>query len=315
MRERLFLTGVLLVMGAGWGICIPLAKVATSGGYQPYGLVFWETVIVSLFLGALCAIRRRLPRVDAASLRVYLVVAFFGAIGPGGAYYAAAGHLPAGVLAILMSCSPLFSFPLALLLGNDRFRAVRLGGLSLGLFAIVLLIGPDASLPDPAMALFIPVALIAPLCYATENNVLARWGTAGMDPIQVVAGASVLATLVMAPLALITGQWIAPLPPYGLPDFALVASALIHAVVYAAYVWLVGRAGSVFTSQAAYLITGFGVAWSILLLGEVYSGYVWATLALMLAGVFLVQPQRRIALAPVVALADDAPGGNPRGQG
>ena len=47
--------------------------------------------------------------------------------------------------------------------------------------------------------------------------------------------------------------------------------------------WSAG-AGSVFASQIAYLVTGFGVVWSMLLLGERYSAPVWAAFALMLRG-------------------------------
>jgi hypothetical protein len=40
------------------------------------------------------------------------------------------------------------------------------------------------------------------------------------------------------------------------------------------------------------VVTGFGVVWSMALLGERYSGLVWAALGLMLVGLALVQPRR-----------------------
>jgi drug/metabolite transporter (DMT)-like permease len=72
---------------------------------------------------------------------------------------------------------------------------------------------------------------------------------------------------------------------------------MIHVAVYTTYVWLVGRAGPVFTVQVSYLVTAFGVFWAILILGEGYSGWVWSAMVLMLAGMFLVQPRPREALA------------------
>lgn len=305
MRERLRLTAILVAMGAGWGLCVPLGKLAVSTGHQPFGLIFWDLVIVAVFLGAVSALRgRRLP-LSRSALFVYAVVAALGTAIPGWAYYASAVHLPAGVLSILMSTVPMFAFPVALLLGNDTFRPVRLLGLMCGLGGIILLVGPEASLPERAMAAFIPVALIAPFCYAAENNFVARWGTAGLDAFQVVAGAAVLGSIVMLPVAVLTGQWVDPRPPYGVAEGALVLSALTHAMVYSVYVWLVGRAGAVFTAQTSYLVTGFGVIWSMALLSESYSGFIWAALALMLAGLFLVQPRPSIRLVPAVA-ADEA---------
>lgn len=65
--------------------------------------------------------------------------------------------------------------------------------------------------------------------------------------------------------------------------------------------------GAVFASQTAYLITGFGVIWSILILGERYSGWVWIALALMLVGLTLVRPvaaRRQTGLAQARAPRD-----------
>ena len=62
-----------------------------------------------------------------------------------------------------------------------------------------------------------------------------------------------------------------------------------------------GRAGAVFAAQGAYIVTGFGVLWSMLLLGEVYSIWIWAAMALIFAGLFLVQPRPRLPAVLVSA--------------
>jgi drug/metabolite transporter (DMT)-like permease len=298
MADRLRLTALLVAMGAGWGLSVPLGKLAVSTGHQPFGLIFWEQVIVAAVLGAVCLMRGQRLVLGRATFGRYLMVAALGTVIPGWAYYFSAQHLPGGVLAILLSTVPMLAFPVALALGNEVFRLVRLGGLGCGMAGIVLLIGPEASLPDPAMAAFIPVALIAPFCYACEGNALARWGTAGLDPIQLITGASLVGMVVMLPVAVLSGQWIDPLAGWGVAEGALVLSALAHAVVYSGYVWMVGRAGSVFAAQVSYLVTGFGVLWSIALLAEVYSGYVWAALGLMVLGLALVQPRPRLPSDP-----------------
>ena len=55
----------------------------------------------------------------------------------------------------------------------------------------------------------------------------------------------------------------------------------------------------------SYLVTGFGVIWAIVLLGERYSGWVWGAMALMFAGLFLVQPRRAREVAPVARVGED----------
>ncbi|MCG6882555.1 MAG: DMT family transporter [Silicimonas sp.] len=295
--ETMFLFLVLALMGAGWGMTQPLSKIAVSEGYRHFGLIFWQMAIGAATLGVIQAVRRRKFRTDGPALRVYVFIALVGTILPNSASFEAIRHLPSGLISILLALVPMFAFPIALALGNERFSPVRFGGLVLGLVGVLLIVGPEGSLPDRAMILVVPLALIAPFFYGLEGNAVARWGTAGLAPIDVLFGASVVGTVMSLPLALGTGQFIDPRPPWGAPELALVAASLIHVAVYTCYVWLVGRAGPVFAVQVSYLVTGFGVLWAILILGEGYSGWVWTAMAVMLAGMFLVQPKPREALA------------------
>jgi drug/metabolite transporter (DMT)-like permease len=203
-------------------------------------------------------------------------------------------------MAMLISTVPIFAFPVALMLGTDRFGWARLAGLACGLAGVTLIVAPETSLPDPALAVFIPLALVAPLFYALEGNIVGRWGTLGLDPIQLLFGASALGLVVALPLALATGHFIDPRGPWGAADGAVVLSSLIHAGVYAGYVWMVGRAGAVFAAQVSYLVTVFGVLWAMALLGERFSGSVWLAMLMMFAGLFLVQPRSTRGFAPPV---------------
>ncbi|MFY9467566.1 MAG: DMT family transporter [Lentibacter algarum] len=287
----------LLIMGAGWGITSPLSKIAVSTGHQPLGLVFWQMVIGAVLLGAIVFVRGGRLALGRRQITLYLAIAFLGTILPNAASYRAAAHLPAGVMSIVIAMVPMFAFPIALALGQDRFSIARVVGLGLGLGGVALLVGPEASLPDRAMVAFIPLALIAPFFYGLEGNFVGKFGTAGLDPIEVLFGASVFGAVLSFPLALGFGHWLNPLGGFGAPESALVLSSIVHALVYAGYVWLVGRAGAVFAAQVSYLVTIFGVGWAMLILDEAYSGYIWGALGLMLLGMFLVQPRDREEVA------------------
>ena len=52
---------VLLVMGVGWGLTLPLAKIAVSTGHEPYGLIFWQLVVVVLVLAPFSLMRPSRP--------------------------------------------------------------------------------------------------------------------------------------------------------------------------------------------------------------------------------------------------------------
>ena len=304
MTGRAPLIALLVMLGIGWGVTQPLAKIAVSEGYRHFGLVFWQLAIGAVALGIVSAVRRKGLPMTGAHLRFYALIALIGTVLPNSASFKAAVHLPAGVMSIVISLVPMFAFPIALLLATDRFSWARLVGLILGLAGVVLIVGPEASLPERAMIAWVPIAMIAPAFYALEGNVVAKWGTLDLDAVQVLFGASVVGTLIALPLMLATGQWIDPRPPWGAPDAALVLASLIHAVVYTTYVWLVGRAGAVFAAQVSYLVTGSGVLWAMLLLGESYSGWVWLALGLMFAGLFLIQPRPTTPLARDVVAGD-----------
>lgn len=290
ITRRLAPHAILLAIGIGWGLTVPLSKIAVSGGRGAFGLIVWQSAIAALTLGLVMLVtRRRRPR--GRAWRICLAISLVGTLLPNAVFYTVARHLPAGVMALLLSTVPMLAFPVALALGNDRFRPVRLAGLGCGLVGVLLIALPGASLPGAGSAAWLPLALIAPLFYALEGNIVAKWGTMGLDSIQLLFGSSLIGTALATPVALASGEWINPAPPWAAPDYALMLTGLISAGMYASYVWLIGRTGAVFAGQVSYFITGAGVLWSVLLLGERFSLWVWAALALMLGGLALVQPR------------------------
>lgn len=292
MKSPLFLTLILVAMGAGWGLSQPLVKIAVSGGLPVASLLTWQLMIGVVLLFGLQALRGRRVPFAARNIKFYLVMALIGTVLPNAASYTAARYLPAGIISILLSLVPMIAFPVALGLGLERFQPRRLLGVVFGLCGVLLIVLPDASLPERAMLAFIPLALIAPVFYGVEGNFVAKWGTGGVDAVTLIAGASALGLAMMLPFALMTG---APLIPRGTgPEAALLLTALLHTLVYVGYVWMVGQAGSVFAAQVSYLVTGFGVIWAMLLLGERFAPTVWLAMAVMFAGLALVQPRPRL---------------------
>ncbi|MFC3615455.1 DMT family transporter [Lutimaribacter marinistellae] len=303
-RELAFYSGILVVLGMGWGVTQPLTKIAVSTGYQPLGLIFWQLVIGAAAMAAVSLATGRGFPMTWPAFAACAVIALVGTLIPNSAGYKAIAHLPAGVMSILISLVPMMAFPIALVLGLERFSTRRLVGLMAGLAGVLILVLPEASLPERAMLAWIPLALVGPACYAFEGNYVARWGTGGLDAIQVLFGASVLGAAIALPVTLGAGQFISPVRVWQAPEWAFVASSVIHAAVYCGYVWLVAKAGPVFAAQVSYVVTVSGVFWSLVLLGERYSPYIWAALCLVLLGVFLVQPRSQDGLAEGETIKD-----------
>ena len=291
ISERARLTAMLVCLGSGWGLTHPLTKITDSAGYEPVGLIFWQLLIGAILLGVIRWRQLGTMPFTHKTLGVWLMIATIGTLIPNTTAYRAAFHLPSGIMSIVIATIPMMAFPIALALRNDRFSARRLCGLLLGLFGVAFIALPEASLPEKAMLAFLPLALVAPFCYACEGNIVAKWGTAGLDPFQVLFGASVLGTLIALPLAVGFGQFFVPQPPFIIADLTMLLGSVIHVLVYAGYVWLIGRAGAVFAGQVSYIVTSSGVLWAMLLLGESYSLWIWLALGCMALGLSLVQPR------------------------
>jgi drug/metabolite transporter (DMT)-like permease len=303
-REVLLLSVALIAMGAGWGMTQPLTKVSVSTGYGYFGLVFWQQALGATLMLGLCRARGiGLPR-HAAAFRTYLVIALVGTVLPNTISYQAAVHLPAGIMSLLLSAIPMFAFVIALLLGNESFARRRLVGLLFGLAGVLLIIVPSVDMGQVVPVFWAALYLVVALFYAFEGNYVARWGVAGLDPFQLMLGASLCGLAIITPLMLATGQTIAPQWPLPLAQQALVASSVVHVFVYASYVWLVGRAGAVFAVQVSYMVTGFGLFWAWLLLGEAFSSLVFVALASMFVGMYLVQPRAKALLAAQHRIGD-----------
>lgn len=291
LSPRLAPALVLVISGATWGLTLPLIRIAVSTGHPPLGIILWQKIIMAAVCAALLIVLR-LPVAFARShLGLFAGVAIFGAVLPGYFTFLTAAWMPAGVRSILIAIVPMFTLPMALALGFERPNARRALGVLLGAAAIVLIALPGSDMSAPVSLGVLLLALIAPLSYGVEANFLAWRGSDGLHPFQLLLGASFVGVAATWPLAAATDELLELPDVWGAPEYAIFAAGMLNALAYAGYVWLIGHAGSVFASQIAYLVTAFGVGWSMLLLGESYPPTVWAAFAVMLAGVAMVRPR------------------------
>ncbi|WP_375280414.1 DMT family transporter [Pseudooctadecabacter sp.] len=297
----------LVTFGAGWGAMQPANKIAVEGGFEPFGIMVWQGVVTLILAGALAA-RMGRPK-GRAQWAICAQVAVLGTLIPHFASFTAVTHLPAGLVAIILSTIPIFALLMGLALRREVLTTARAAGLGLGFVAMVLIAISRGDVGSGALWA-VAVGLVAPLCYALNSTLLAGRGMAGLHPLQAFAGAAVIFLPVSVMAAAVTGQ----IKGIGadLPSLAVIATAVGHTMIYTGFLWLVTVAGAVFASQTAYLVTGFGIVWSMVLLDERYAPGVWIALALMFLGLTLVRPLRS-RLAPDNGARNTVRGASPRG--
>ena len=283
---------ILLFNGICWGATLPLTKIAVSSGHQPMGLIFWQLAISLLVLTPVVVIRRKWPADLRRSLVFFLVIGLTGTVIPDSVFYLVAARLPAGLLSIIITSVPLFTIAMAIMLKVEGVSATRIAGILLGAVAMLLLAGAQDSFTGAARPVFVLIALAAPFFYAFQGNYITLKAPQDFDPIVTLWGASLAGLIMAAPLVYFTGDWVDLTSPWSAPEWALLGATLLHVLAYAINIWLITKAGPVFTSQTAYIVAIAGVLLSALILGETYSAWVWAALALLLAGLAVVQPRK-----------------------
>lgn len=292
-RARLVAYFGLGAFGFIWGASIPLTKLAVSSGHSPFGLIFWQLSFSVVFLGGSIAIRKLPIRFTSQHLRYYIVIGLIGTLIPNSFSLLAASQLPAGIMAIAIATVPIFSLLIALCVGAEQFQLSRSVGVLLGVMALILIALPDRALPGSGGERWLLVALIAPLCYGVEGNYIALRAPHDVHPIAALFGASLIALMLLAPVTYAGDFGVNLLRPWSVAEWALLGSSVCHAIAYAGYMWVVGVAGAVFSSQIAYVVTASAIAMSIVFLEENYSAWVWAAILLMCLGLLMVQPIQR----------------------
>jgi drug/metabolite transporter (DMT)-like permease len=283
----------LLLLGGGlWGVTFSLAKIATEGGAHPIGISLWQAIFGAVLLTAFDGARRRRLPLDGDHLRFYAACGVLGTAVPGTLYFYAAPHLPAGVLAVTVATIPMMTFVGALAARIDRMAAGRLLGIVLGIVAVAMIALPDSSLPEPGAAPWVLVALVAAACYAGENIVIALVRPGGSDAVTVLRGMLSAAALLLAPAVALTGSFVPIGWPPGAVEHSIFGMALINVISYGLFVYLVSRAGPLFASQLAYVVTLSGVIWGMLVFAETHSAWIWGAIVVMMAGLALVSPRR-----------------------
>ena len=285
----------MLFMGLVWGLSFSMGKIAMTSGGTPLGVAFWQSIVSGALLLIYTFVRGRPMPLHRKALKMYVVLALLGTAIPASCFYFAAPHVPAGVLSITVALIPMLTYGLALLLRSERLSWIRFTGIFCGAISILLLVGPENSLPDRAALPWVLLACLSALCYSLENVYLAMPSLPDIGPIRVACGMNVLAAIILGPTAILSGHMFIPSFPFGTVEWTIIGLGMITAVAYSMFVMTIAMAGPLFASQVGYVVTLAGVFWGMAIFGETHSQWVWASLGIMILGMALVTPRRKSA--------------------
>ena len=294
-RNNVLTWVILLITGVGWGGSFSLAKIAVTNQGHPLGINYWQSLIGSaILLLYLVLTRQRLP-LERSYILVYVVCGALGSAIPGVLYFYAIIHVSPGVLAITMAMVPVMTFIAAAVTEIEPKSFLRFLGIGFGVLSIALLVAPSDSLPDRSAIPWVFAMIIASACYAAENIFIASRFPKKTNPLVILCGMFIAATIMMTPFIVAMDAFVPFERPWRSSEWSIISLAFLSVVCYGLFVWLIVNAGPVFASQTAYLITVSGVLWGILFFSEEHSVWVWASLVSMLIALILVSSHRKTA--------------------
>ena len=268
-----------------WGASYPLLKVAVQT-VPPLTVVAVRALVGGLILlAALGPNVKLLGQVaSGASLRALVIQSAFTCVIPWILIAFAMRELDASLAAILNSLSPIFIFLLtALVTRHEPVTRRKFVGVVLGLAGVVTIVGVDA-LGGLGTRTLAEIACIAgAFSYAVAGVMGVRF--ARVTPLVPAAGTTLIAAMVLIPLALVIEQpWTAQ--PSSASLLAVLAAAVFSTgLAMVVYFRLLATVGSIAMSSQAYLRILVGVGLGMAFLGETPTPQTLVGLGLVVAGV------------------------------
>ena len=275
---------MLVVVGVGGGLVISLLRLATTGGVPFIPFAFWNSTFAAAVLLALALARRTLPQLKIEHLRTYATLGAFGVALPLCIFAYVSPRLPAAVVAVTQTFMPITTYALALAVGVERFRWLSVLGIALGFAGVLLIVVPGGSLPEPGMAGWVLVLLLTAFSLAFAVVVAARFRPPEAASLSMAAGTLCVGAALLVPAMAIEGSWWFFDSGLDVAGLSLLSMAAVYALLWVFFYEIIRLAGALFFSTSNYLVPLAGVVWGMAIFGDSLSGWVWAALALMIAG-------------------------------
>ncbi len=287
-RSQLVPFALLLFAAVTFSLTFSLNRTAMTEGIPVFAFVFWQCLGAALLTFVAAAATRQLPSLGHKSLRLYLLFGALTTAVPMILFAFAAPRVPAGAISLGLALPPILTYVFAVLFRIDHIRLLRIAGILLGLAGVLLAILPEQSLPEPGMAPWLLLGFGGPLCYSLSNVCIAVFRPPEMRAIPLTCGVFTCASIISLPVMAVTENWWIFDATMTDGDWALIGNILINAVFFVVMFEIIRMAGPVFFSTYGYFGTLIGLAWAALFFGEVPSPWIWAAIAILFLGLFLV---------------------------
>jgi drug/metabolite transporter (DMT)-like permease len=279
--------GLHVFAAAIYGGIFPVNRLAAEALWPPMGFAFTQSLLAGLVLAGAAIINGGGFAASAAHLRAYLVMGGLVVGLPIGILVAAAQHLDASVLTLVLCLSPILTLFIGALAGLERFDRRTFAGMLLGAAGVAVIALPGAGVVGADGGFWFLVALTAPVMFATANN-CAKWlRPPGASSMTMAAGTLLGAAAVAGIVMLALGSPVLPAADTAGGLLPIVLATAINAVFFWLFFELVARIGPARFSLFNYLAVAAGILWSLVAFHEKPASLFWVALMLMVAAMYL----------------------------
>lgn len=280
---------MLFLTGVAYGLTYSLAGVSVRGGIPFTAYAFWLGLGAGAIMLVLSLIFRKLPPLTLAHLKCYVVTGTSGFAVPYVVVALVLSHgVPSGIMSMIIALAPMLTYLGAVIFGLEKAWWVKFFGLVVGIAGIALIVVPDASLPSQNLVVWILVALIVPLGYATTTIAAAIMRPPQMDTLAFCSGYFIAPVPILFIVMLATGEFWSFGGPFDDAQWALVLSALVQGLGIYLFLEIVMIMGPVFFTTVNFITPLTGILWGMAFFGERLSIWVLVALIPLFLGLFFV---------------------------
>jgi drug/metabolite transporter (DMT)-like permease len=279
---------LLVLLGFIWGSGYSIARYAMTHGVQPFGYAFWQSWGPAILLFIFICLRKIKLHFSWRHIVYYIVTALLGIAIPNTTFYITAAHLPAGILAVVVNTVPLFAYPLALLVSQEKFSWLRVLGVALGIAGMMCIVLPKAALPGGQALPWALYTLIAPLSFALCAVFSSKFRPKNTDSLSLSMGMLLFSAIILTPIVFSIGQFYPLTGSFNLAKFVILLEILLSSVGYILFFELLRVAGPVYYSLVGGLVGLTGIFWGYVIFNERLNEWTSIAVLLILIAITLV---------------------------
>ena len=285
---------LLLLIGVGSliAVTVDLSKIAAANGVGAPEFAFWLSVGAGTVLAALAWLGGKPMPLTRRHLGFYAALGFLSLAAPYVAAFAVAEVAGANYGIAPYALAPLFTYPLAILVGLDQPEWRRFGGLLIGFFGAVLILIDITAVTASAGSIWALAALSIPTLVAIGNVLRTLYMPSDTTDLPLASGIMLGSAFWLSPILLFSGRGVVLVDLSSAATLLIIAQIAVSALHYWLYMRLQRAGGPVYLSQIGYVAAALGVVLAYALFAELPTLPLLVGIVLVATGVILVRPRR-----------------------